>query len=290
MKKPGSSLVMRARARAQGRVYGHEQHRMTAPQRNSILWLWQGTVLGIALGALCALLLLAPARWLAQGIASASNQQVLLQEARGTVWDGSARVVLSGGEGSQDATALPERVQWSLRPAWSGLRVGLQAPCCTSKPLRLSAQPRWSGLRLEVGDALSRWPASVLTGLGTPWNTVQAEGTLQLQSTAFSLQWNAGRLQVGGGAVIEAQGISSKLSTLRPMGSYRVRLNGGDTASVALETIEGSLQLSGSGQWVGSRLRFTGEASAAPDREAALANLLNIIGRRNGPRSIIQIG
>jgi general secretion pathway protein N len=31
-------------------------------------------------------------------------------------------------------------------------------------------------------------------------------------------------------------------------------------------------------------------ASAAPDREGALSNLLNIIGRRSGPRSIITIG
>ena len=35
---------------------------------------------------------------------------------------------------------------------------------------------------------------------------------------------------------------------------------------------------------------FTGEATAAPGREAALANLLNIIGRRNGARSVITVG
>ena len=39
-----------------------------------------------------------------------------------------------------------------------------------------------------------------------------------------------------------------------------------------------------------TRLRFEGVASAAPEREAALANLLNIIGRRSGARSIITIG
>ena len=57
-----------------------------------------------------------------------------------------------------------------------------------------------------------------------------------------------------------------------------------------LSTIEGSMQLSGTGHWVGSRLRFEGVASAAPEHEAALANLLNIIGRRNGARSIITLG
>ena len=54
--------------------------------------------------------------------------------------------------------------------------------------------------------------------------------------------------------------------------------------------LDGALLLSGNGQWVGQRLRFTGEASAAPERAAALANLLNIIGRRSGARSIITLG
>jgi general secretion pathway protein N len=74
------------------------------------------------------------------------------------------------------------------------------------------------------------------------------------------------------------------------MGSYRITVNGGATSTLQLATLEGSLQLSGSGRWVGSRLRFEGVASAAPEREAALSNLLNIIGRRNGARSIITIG
>ena len=74
------------------------------------------------------------------------------------------------------------------------------------------------------------------------------------------------------------------------MGSYRITLQGGTQATLRLETLEGSLQLSGTGQWVGQRLRFRGEASAVPGREGALANLLTIIGRRTGDRSLISIG
>jgi general secretion pathway protein N len=84
--------------------------------------------------------------------------------------------------------------------------------------------------------------------------------------------------------------MSSRLSTLKPMGSYRISLLGGATPSIALETLEGSLQLAGSGQWVGSKLRFEGFASAAPERLEALSNLLNIIGRRDGARAIIKVG
>ena len=59
---------------------------------------------------------------------------------------------------------------------------------------------------------------------------------------------------------------------------------------LTLQTIQGPLQLSGTGRWTGARLRFTGEASAAEGSEAALNNLLNVIGRRSGPRSVISIG
>jgi general secretion pathway protein N len=37
-------------------------------------------------------------------------------------------------------------------------------------------------------------------------------------------------------------------------------------------------------------LRFRGEATAAGGEQPALANLLNIIGRRDGARSVIEIG
>jgi hypothetical protein len=144
--------------------------------------------------------------------------------------------------------------------------------------------------RVAVADGVSMWPAALLAGLGTPWNTLQLDGELGLSTQGLSVEWSAGRLAVGGRAELAAARISSRLSTLRPMGSYRITLNGGATSTLELATLEGSLQLSGNGRWVGSRLRFEGVASAAPEREAALSNLLNIIGRRNGARSIITIG
>jgi general secretion pathway protein N len=129
-----------------------------------------------------------------------------------------------------------------------------------------------------------------MAGLGTPWNTLQIEGDLRLETQGLSVEWSAGRPAVAGRAELVAQRVASRLSTLRPMGSYRITLQGGTPATLRLDTLEGSLQLSGTGQWVGARLHFRGEARAAPDREAALANLLNIIGRRSGPRSLISIG
>jgi general secretion pathway protein N len=242
------------------------------------------------LGLVCAGILFAPARWLTAALQRATGERVLLSEPRGTIWNGSAQLLLAGGPGSTDVAALPSRLDWRLRPRWDGLFAQLDTACCTPQPLALRVRPRWGGAELVLEDSKTQWPAAVLAGLGTPWNTLQIEGDLLLDTNELSVEWVQGRLAIEGRAELTAQRLSSRLSTLRPMGSYRITVLGGTTPTLQLETLDGSLQLSGSGQWVGSRLRFSGTASAAPDREAALSNLLNIIGRRSGARSVITIG
>ena len=263
-------------------------------------------MLGLVPGALLAAVTFAPAIWLADGLATLSGGQVQLPQSRGTVWDGSAGLLLTGGADSRDASTLPGRIHWRIRPGWLGLQLTLQADCCTREPIELQAGLRWGGWQLRSANASSEWPAAMLAGLGTPWNTLQPQGTLSLSSKSLSVEWLDGRFRLGGSARIEALDMSSRLSTLRPMGSYRITLQPGTSVNVAqplspstdalgppaleLQTLQGALRLSGNGQWVGSRLRFRGEAVAEPERETALANLLNIIGRRDGARTIITVG
>ena len=254
--------------------------------RSPRAWAWAGLLLGL----LATLAHQAPAHWLAQALAQASGGRIHLVQARGTVWNGSAQWVLRGGAASQDRAALPGRIVWQLRPTWSGLRAQLHAACCTDSALQLQVKLRWGGAQLTLADSQSQWPAAVLAGLGTPWNTLQPQGQLQLRTTHLQADWAAGRMVLSGQAQLDALAMSSRLSTVAPMGSYRFELQGGEVPTLTLQTLEGSLQLSGSGQWVGQRLRFAGEASAAPERQAALANLLNLIGRRSGARSLITLG
>lgn len=242
------------------------------------------------LGIVSAVVAFAPARWLADAVAQASGDQLLLLQPRGTVWSGSAQLVLTGGNASNDRTALPGRVDWRLRPTWTGVHAQLMASCCTAEPIQAQARLGWSRVQLTVADGQSQWPAALLTGLGTPWNTLQPQGQLVLQTRGLVANWAAGRLVLVGQAQLDARAMSSRLSTLRPMGSYRLMVQGGDAPTLTLSTLEGALQLNGTGQWVGNRLRFAGEATAAPEREAALSNLLNIIGRRSGARSFITVG
>lgn len=251
---------------------------------------WTWALSGALLGLLLSLLCFAPARWLTQAVQQASQGRLVFEEVRGTVWSGSAGLLLTGGVGSQDAAGLPGRLAWELRPDWTGLNALLLADCCMPQGWRLRLEPGWGGARLSLSDGVSQWPAQWLSGLGTPWNTLQFTGQLLLSTQSLTLQWSQGRLNVAGGARLDARHLGSRLSTLQPMGSYRLQLQGGAAPGFSLETLEGSLQLSGQGQWVGNRLRFEGVATAAPERLEALSNLLNILGRRDGARSLIKVG
>ncbi len=252
---------------------------------------WRWAVAGALLGLAGTTAIYAPARWLAAAIQRASGQQVQLTGARGSMWNGSAQLVLSGGQDSADSVALPGQVNWHIRPRWTGLAVQIMADCCTVQPIALHASAfAWNGFHLSLQDGTSQWPASLLAGLGTPWNTVQAQGQLVATTQNLGLEWTPGRMALSGRVQLDALHMSSRLSTLSPMGSYRFTLQGGPSPSLDLATLEGSLELTGQGQWVAQRLRFHGVASAAPERVEALSNLLNILGRRDGARSIITVG
>ncbi|RMX03079.1 type II secretion system protein N [Corticibacter populi] len=262
------------------------QRAAAAASRTPGLRRW--AVLGALLGMLLALLLFAPARWLAAAVAAASGQQVLLQDARGTVWNGTAQLVLSGGTGSRDQMVLPGHLDWRIRPAWLGADVHLLPDCCASAPLAARLRLGWQRVAVTVEDHASQWPASLLQGLGAPWNTLQLDGTLTLQLRQFGWQSVQGRDLLRGTAELSLRNASSSLTTIRPMGSYRLIMRGAETVELTLSTDAGPLQLSGSGQWQGGRLRFAGEASAAPEHLPALSNLLSLLGRRDGPRAILN--
>ncbi len=253
-------------------------------------------IAGLLLGALAALLLQPPASWLARALASASNGHLLVVDTRGSVWRGSGELVLTGGAGSRDASRLPGRVHWQLGWDAGAPQLRLRLDCCSSGELALRVQPGLGRLRVALpsqAEPLLRLPAAWLAGLGTPWNTLQLGGQLRLLSRGFEFESQGGRWLTRGELGLELIGISSRLSTLAPLGSYRLDLRSQPegAAQLQLTTLEGELQLQGQGQMgAGTKTRFEGEARAAPGRESVLNNLLNLIGRRQGERSLITIG
>ena len=253
-------------------------------------WALGGSLFGIAL----ILIVFAPAAWLTGQIADASENRLQLLAPLGTVWTGSAQLKLAAGKGSIEHTVLPGRVFWKFRPSLRGLTISLHTECCIQQDWIWLVYPTLQGIRVDLSDLPesqpSTWPSALLAGLGTPWNTLQLQGTLSITTRQLSLHLNHEGWHMAGQARLDATHMSTSLSTLKPVGSYRLALHGGPTPYLQLSTIDGSLQLHGAGRWINKQLQFEGEASAQADRADALANLLNIIGRRDGARVIIKIG
>ncbi len=253
-------------------------------------------IAGLLLGLLTVLIWQAPAVWLARWLASNSNGHVLVVDTRGSVWSGSGELVLTGGAGSRDASRLPGRLHWQLGWASGAPELRLRLDCCTVGDLPLRIEPGLGRVKISLpsrAEPLLRLPAGWLGGLGTPWNTLQLGGQLRLASRDFVVEWAAGRWLTRGQLDIDFANLSSRISTLSPLGSYRLTLQSQQDglARLQLSTLEGALLLQGEGSFGGSsKGRFQGDASAAPGRESALNNLLNIIGRRQGERSVITIG
>lgn len=258
---------------------------------------------GCAVGLITAVMLRAPAVWLADAATRISGQHLVLAGASGTVWRGSAQVVLTGGPTSTDRRALPQRLSWSLSPRLSRerglhLRLALQHPRVIEDPLVLSLglMPLPGSVVLETSPAAPVaqvvLPASALGGLGAPWNTLEPRGRMELHLQRLSLGTGSEsspepRVQ----ARMALVGMGSRISTLPILGHYELQVQGNGELHLRLSSDPSSaLLLIGQGRWKpGSRVEFRGEASAAEGREAALSNLLNIIGRREGPRSIISM-
>lgn len=256
-------------------------------------------IAGMVLGLILSLVVFAPAAWLAGAVSSATGQRLQLADARGTIWSGSAVMVLTGGADSRDASALPGRLEWQIGLKGLGLELRARHACCLNDTVTLALKPGLGRFAAELApkpDWVGQWPGALLSGLGTPWNTLQLGGSLRLVSPGLTVQWVQGRVLLTGRADIEVLRASSRVSTLDSLGSYRFSITGdaggaGGPSQLKLTTLDGALQLTGDGTAGANGMRFRGEARAATEAdEAALNNLLNIIGRRNGAVSVISIG
>ncbi len=252
---------------------------------------WAWFVAGTLVGVLAVALHQWPAQWLASVVRQLSEGRVQLVEAQGTLWEGSAYLALGSGSDSTTTLAWSQRLHWRLSPlGLTGWHLRLRPE---REPQAWSWRLQWqpSGWGLQLSDVDWRLPTAWLAGLGAPWNTVQADGVMRLRSQNW--QWQAGldAPAASGQITLNLEGFATRLSSLRPLGDYQLKLLGAPQPRVELSTIQGHLRMSGQGQWHKGRLQFQGEAWAdQPQDETALANLLGVLGPRTGSRTLLKVG
>ncbi|AZG13107.1 MULTISPECIES: type II secretion system protein N [Cupriavidus] len=239
-------------------------------------WQWlRWAILGVATVAVTVVASM-PATWMADRIATETGRRVLLADAAGTLWHGSATLALSAGTGSQTATVLPGRLTWDVAfwPMLAGtLRIVLEQDMAMAAPVTVAATP--AGWTVQPGSI--RLPASLLEGIGAPFNTLRPDGTMRVDWSA--LQGKFAGNQKFGHLTLQLDQMSAAVSRLRPLGSYRaeVDLTGAD-GKLQLSTTAGPLHLEGSGT-LGRQSRFEGTAHADPEAATQLAGLLSLLGR-----------
>lgn len=231
-----------------------------------------------------------PATWIAKIVDDRTDGRIVLGNAQGTLWSGSATVGAAAGRGDPASQLLPGRFSWQLSPMVLLGRVNAQVENAAAlrQPLRVTGN--WSQWR--VSPSSIDMSAERLVSLGAPLNTLQPSGQMRLAWETMQLARAGDAVNMTGTMTLTMNEIASRLSPIRPLGDYRLEFDWkGQQAQVTLDTINGPLVLNGSGQIVNGRLRFSGTAEAAQGYEERLANLLNLLGqrRRIGDKDVIAL-
>ncbi|MFM0084149.1 type II secretion system protein N [Paraburkholderia sediminicola] len=239
--------------------------------------------LAIALLASAVVMLtLLPAAWITPQFARQTRGHVNLVNPAGSLWHGSATLMLAAGSDMSAATLLPGRIEWrtAFWPLFTGrVRMIMRHSEAMPDPITVDATLRSA----TITPGALAVPASLLSGLGAPFNTLDLQGDVRL---AWS-DWRSFNQEAFGQLTVTLNDVSSRVSLVKPLGSYRLLFQAqGVSSTLDLTTLKGPLMLTGNGTVSAVSTSFRGTASAAPEARDNLAGLLNLLGRPSGPDTV----
>ncbi|MEA3088488.1 MAG: ral secretion pathway protein [Paraburkholderia sp.] len=228
------------------------------------------------------MLTLLPAAWITPQFARQTRGHINLVDPAGSLWHGSATLMLAAGSDMSAATLLPGRIEWhtAFWPLFTGrVRMVMRHSEAMPDPVTVDASLRSA----TVTPGAMAVPASLLSGLGAPFNTLDLQGDVRL---AWS-DWRSFNQEAFGQMTITLNDVSSRVSLVKPLGSYRLLFQAqGASSTLDLTTLKGPLMLTGNGNVSSVSTSFHGTASAAPEARDNLAGLLNLLGRPSGPDTV----
>jgi len=217
------------------------------------------------------LLALAPATLLSSWVYQHSQQHVLLAQAEGTVWQGSATVALKGI--NDESMVSAGKLRWEIFPAQLALGRIYAALYWNDAP------PAWLSIessRIHLEHALLDVPVAVVTQFMPAIRAAALGGQLNLRSESLSLTAES----IQGDVFVDWIQASSPLSGINPLGNYHAQLSGNqDGLSILLNTLNGALILNGRGSWSSRQgIDFQGLAQAEGSKQKEMSELLRILG------------
>ncbi len=208
-----------------------------------------------------------PAPWVGHMVEMASERRIVLRDPAGTAWQGSGRLYAR-----QRSGALLDlgTVRWrasgtTILSGKLGAELALGEP---AKVMTIEASPASVTLRsLDL-----EFPGSLLAGFDPALAALGSEGAVRVRSDSLRIEGDS----VLGLAEVEWRALRLTRAQDLELGSHVARLRGaGSRIDIELGTLEGPLQLSGTGTWTrASGLTLSGRAEP---RAAALVPFLKAV-------------
>ncbi|MBR7798411.1 type II secretion system protein N [Undibacterium fentianense] len=255
-------------------------------QRKTVL----GLILVGVLSVFGTVIYFLPASWVGILLERQTLGRVSLGDIQGSFWQGSAFLGVAVDRSSPLTPLFPGRFSWKISPALllGQVAVHVENNAAMSAPLRITGNLHtW-----QISPASIRLPPERLEGFGAPLNTIGPTGKINLRWGALNIERAENALMLVGNMHLELQEMASRISSIRPLGSYDLNiLWRGDSAEMQLSTTVGPLMLEGLGGLKQGRFQFTGKAFADKGQEEKMANLLNLLGRRrfDGDKQFIAL-
>lgn len=238
---------------------------------------WRAIAL-FAVAFMAALIVIAPASLLAKIVEGNSNGKVVLANAAGTVWQGSATPAIRQHAGNLLAL---DKLHWDIAvlPLFTG-KIIAQFRWDNTEQM----QPMMAAISLgqvEFRNAVIPLQAGILGELAPMLQPVQLSGQMLIKSEQFTFSKSG----ISGNAIADWLNAGSVLSAVSPLGSYRINLTGaGERLEISLMTLSGTLLLEGTGNFTRDQgLRFQATARAATDSKGSLDELLSNFGPESAP-------
>lgn len=218
-----------------------------------------------------------PVSWFAWGLNRFTHGSIQLDPIAGSLWQGTGRLVYFY------PPTVPHdlgNAEWRINPFW--LFVGRVQMNWRSdvQDTHFNTTLRLGSGKVELIDTAASFPAQSVGMFYPPAGLISPQGQVRLHIKNLLL--NGGGIT--GDGDIQWKNAGSALSTVQPLGDYRLEINGtGRTADLKLSTQRGALDLKGQGQWqfTTGRVLFNGTATPR-ERADELEPLLKFIGNDQG--------
>src|SRR5690606_33878312 len=148
-----------------------------------------------------------PATWVAAIVEDRTDGRIVLGNAQGTLWQGSATVGAAAGRNDPAGQLLPGRFAWRLSPMVLLGQVNAQVENATAllQPVRVTGNWR----QWRVSPSSIDMPAERLATLGAPLNTLQPSGQMRLAWEALQIERAGNAASVTGTMTLTMNDIAS---------------------------------------------------------------------------------